>query len=115
MIIWAAFKAFNLPLPLADAAAVLVIVNVGITVVATPGNVGSFELATVGALRLLSVPEETALGFAVTLHAAEVLPPVLLGLALVWTGRIRLGREQLRPTASLLGPAGLPPDGQHHD
>jgi len=92
MVIWTAFRAFDLVLPLADAAAVLVIVNVGIAVVATPGNVGPFELAAVGALRLLSVPEEVALSYAVALHAAEIVPTALLGLALVWSGRLDLGR-----------------------
>lgn len=114
MVIWAVFKAFNLPLPLADAAAVLVIVNLGIAIVATPGNVGPFEVAAVGALRLLSVPHEAALGFAVTLHAAEVLPPVLIGLVLVWTGRIHLGHEQLRAPAASPDRASLPPDREHH-
>jgi glycosyltransferase 2 family protein len=114
MVIWAAFKAFSLPLSLVDAAVVLVIVNLGIAVVATPGNVGPFEVAVVGALRLLSVPHEAALGFAVTLHAAEVLPPVLIGLVLVWTGRLHLGREQLRAPALSPGRASFPPDGEHH-
>jgi uncharacterized protein (TIRG00374 family) len=92
VVIWAAFRAFHLALPLADAAAVLIIINVGITVVATPGNVGPFEVAAVGALKLLSVPEEVALSCAVALHAAEVVPTALLGLALIWSGRLDLGR-----------------------
>lgn len=92
MVIWTGLRAFHLTLTLADAAAVLIIVNVGITVVAAPGNVGPFELAAVGALRLLSVPEEVALSSAVALHAAEVLPTALLGLALVWSGRLDLGQ-----------------------
>lgn len=92
MVIWTGFRAFHLSLPLADAAAVLVIVNVGIAVVATPGNVGPFELATVGALNLLSVPQEVAVSYAVALHVAEVGPPVLLGLALIWLGHLDLKR-----------------------
>jgi hypothetical protein len=94
MVIWTAFRAFHLALPLADAAAVLVIVNVGIAVVAAPGNVGPFELAVVSALTLLSVPKEIALSYAVTLHVAEVLPPALLGLVLVWRGRLDLRRAE---------------------
>jgi uncharacterized protein (TIRG00374 family) len=92
MVIWTAFRAFHLALPLADAAAVLVIINVGIAVVATPGNIGPFEVAAVGALKLLSVPEAVALSCAVALHAAEIVPPVLLGLGLIWSGRLDLGR-----------------------
>jgi uncharacterized protein (TIRG00374 family) len=92
MVIWTGFRAFHLSLPLADAAAVLVIVNVGIAVVATPGNVGPFEIATVGALKLLSVPQEVAVSYAVALHVAEVGPPVLLGLALIWLGHLDLKR-----------------------
>jgi glycosyltransferase 2 family protein len=108
LVVWTALRAFHLALPLADAAAVLVIVNVGIAVVAVPGNVGPFEVAAVGALKLLSVPEEVALSSAVALHAAEIVPPVLLGLGLLWSGRLDLGRATRTGT-------GEPEDGKLGD
>jgi peptidoglycan-N-acetylglucosamine deacetylase len=80
-IIWCMLRAFHLPLPASAAVSVLVIVNLGIALVATPGNVGSFELTTAAALALWGVAPETALSVAIATHAIEVAPPVLLGLA----------------------------------
>ena len=70
-------------LPVSAAVRVLVIVNLGIAVVATPGNVGTFELATAAALALWGVPSDAALSLAIATHAVEIVPPVLIGLA-VW-------------------------------
>ena len=80
LILWCMFRAFGLPLPVSAAVSVLVIVNLGIAVVATPGNVGTFELATAAALALWGVPSETALSVGITTHVVEIVPPVLIGL-----------------------------------
>jgi uncharacterized protein (TIRG00374 family) len=98
LVVWSGMRAFRLDLPLADAAAVLVIINVGIAVVATPANIGPFELAAVAAVKLLGAREATALSFAVGLHAAEVLPPVLIGLGLMWLGRLDFARAKKAST-----------------
>ena len=82
-IVWCMFGAFGLVLPVSAAVSVLVIVNLGIAVVATPGNVGTFELATAAALALWGVPADTALSVGIATHAVEIVPPVLIGLA-VW-------------------------------
>jgi uncharacterized membrane protein YbhN (UPF0104 family) len=74
------FRAFGLVLPVSAAVSVLVIVNLGIAVVATPGNVGTFELVTAGALALWGVPADAALSLGIATHVLEVLPPVLIGL-----------------------------------
>ena len=58
----------------------LVVVNLGIAVVATPGNVGTFELATAAALAFWGVSPETALSLAIATHVIEVAPPLLIGL-----------------------------------
>ena len=80
-ILWCMLTAFHLVLPLSATITMLVIVNLGIAIVATPGNVGSFELAAAAALALWKVPSETALSVAIATHVVEVIPPVLLGLA----------------------------------
>jgi len=80
LILWCMFRAFGLPLPVSAAVSVLVIVNLGIAVVATPGNLGTFELATAAALAVWGVPSETALSVGITTHAVEIVPPVFLGL-----------------------------------
>ena len=82
-ILWCMFGAFGIVLPVSAAVSVLVIVNLGIAVVATPGNVGTSELATAAALALWDVPSEAALSVAIATHAVEIVPPVLIGLA-VW-------------------------------
>jgi uncharacterized protein (TIRG00374 family) len=80
VILWCMFQAFDLVLPISAAVSVLVIVNLGIAVVATPGNVGTFELATAAALALWGVPADTALSVGIATHAVEIVPPVLIGL-----------------------------------
>jgi uncharacterized membrane protein YbhN (UPF0104 family) len=78
-ILWCMLAAFHLALPLSATITMLVIVNLGIAIVATPGNVGSFELAAAAALALWKVPSETALSVAIATHVVEVIPPVLIG------------------------------------
>jgi uncharacterized membrane protein YbhN (UPF0104 family) len=80
-ILWCMLNAFHLVLPLSATITMLVIVNLGIAIVATPGNIGSFELAGAAALALWKVPSQTAFSIAVATHLVEVIPPVLLGFA----------------------------------
>jgi uncharacterized protein (TIRG00374 family) len=79
-ILWCVFRAFGLGVPVTAAVSVLVIVNLGVAVVATPGNLGTFELATAGALALWGVPSDTALSVGIATHVLEVVPPLILGL-----------------------------------
>ena len=80
-ILWCMLRAFHLMLPLSATVSMLVIVNLGIAVVAMPGNVGTFELAAAAALALWSVSPEMALSVGIATHVIEVAPPVLIGLA----------------------------------
>ena len=79
-IFYCMLRAFGLDLPVSAAVSVLVVVNFGIAVVATPGNVGTFELATTAALAFWGVSTETALSLGIATHVIEVAPPVLIGL-----------------------------------
>jgi uncharacterized membrane protein YbhN (UPF0104 family) len=79
-IFWCMLHAFDLDLPVSAAVSVLVVVNLGIAVIATPGNVGTFELATAAALALWGVAPETALSLGIATHVLEVVPTVLIGL-----------------------------------
>jgi glycosyltransferase 2 family protein len=91
-LVWTMFRAFDLFLPFVAPAVLLVVVNLGIAVVGTPGNVGSFELASIGGLALFGVADDVAFSFAAALHVTEVLPIVVLGLVMMWTGRLPLQR-----------------------
>jgi uncharacterized protein (TIRG00374 family) len=81
-ILWCILRAFDLTLPLSATVSTLVIVNLGIAVLATPGNVGTFELTAAAALALWNVPPQIALSFGIATHVIEVVPPVLIGLAI---------------------------------
>ena len=93
-IVWCMLRAFHLHLPVSAAVGTLVLINLAIVAVATPGNVGSFELATAAALALWGVPTETAISLAVAMHVVEVVPPVLLGMSPL--GGWHLSLAQLR-------------------
>ena len=80
-ILWCMLRAFDLALPLSATVTMLVIVNIGIAIVATPGNIGSFELASAAALALWNVPADRAFSVGIATHLVEVVPPVLLGFA----------------------------------
>ena len=79
-VVWCTMRAFHLMLPAVAAASVLVAINIGITAIAAPGNLGVFELSAITGLALWGVPGETALSFGIGLHALELVPTIILGL-----------------------------------
>ena len=83
------FRAFHMSLPITAGVVFLVLVNIAIAVVNTPGNVGGFELTGVAALKLYSVDTETAVSCTITLHVLEVLPIAALGLIMFWLSGFR--------------------------
>lgn len=63
------------------AAAVLFAVNVSAAIPVTPGNVGVFQLAAGGMLRLaFGVPADLALAYGVLLQAVEVVTAIVMGV-----------------------------------
>ena len=90
-MIWVMFRAFSLDLPFIATPITLIILNFGIAVVSTPANLGGFELATVGALRLFGVEIEVALSYALALHVIEVAPMVGAGVAVLWFEGFKTG------------------------
>ena len=89
-IVWCMFQAFGLDLPVSAAVGTLAMINVGIALVATPGNLGTFELVTAGALALWGVAPAEGLSLGVAMHAIEVVPPATLGAAGLFFSRDRL-------------------------
>jgi len=91
---WALLPAFGLQ---ADFGAALVVqgtVVFGVAVPSSPGYVGVFEAAIVLALALYGVPQDQALAYALTYHAATFLPIILLGAFSL--ARTSLGWRDLR-------------------
>ena len=95
-VVWLMFKAFALDWSWLRAAFVLLAINAGILVVSTPANVGSFELAATGVLRLFGCDAALAISFALALHIVEVIPPMLLGMAVMWSLGLHLDRGAVR-------------------
>lgn len=103
-VVWSMFPAFGLTASPIHALFALIIINVSIVVVATPGNVGTFELAAAGALHLLGAPAEVAVSFAVALHLAELVPTTLLGVLAIW--RLGLHFDRMEVAAAVAAESG---------
>lgn len=70
---------------------VLVIVNVAISIPSTPAQLGTLELgALLPLVDILHVAKEPAIAFALVYHATQIVPTLILGLALEW--RLVVGR-----------------------
>jgi uncharacterized membrane protein YbhN (UPF0104 family) len=65
---------------LEEALLVILCVNIAIAIPATPGQVGTHELGSTIALRMVGVPEAQAIPFALFYHATQLLPILLIGL-----------------------------------
>ncbi|HEX3926374.1 MAG TPA: lysylphosphatidylglycerol synthase transmembrane domain-containing protein [Gemmatimonadales bacterium] len=76
---YVALIAFNIGLSFWGALIVQGIVAIGIVGGLTPGNVGIFEAAIVGALALLGVDGERAFAYALTYHITTFIPIAILG------------------------------------
>src|SRR5262249_47974984 len=87
--VWTGLLAFGLPLRFFDTFLLMVALTVGISV-PTPGGVGPYEyLCQISLTDIWRVPAAVAGAVAVTLHAAAVLPPIVIGLFLMWRDGVR--------------------------
>jgi uncharacterized protein (TIRG00374 family) len=74
------FPAFGIEVGYAGAVILQSAIVFGIAVPSSPGFVGVFEAAIVVALALYGVPQERAVAYALTYHAATFLPITAIGL-----------------------------------
>jgi hypothetical protein len=88
------FAAFSLALPLHAAFLTLAIVAIALVLPSAPGYVGTFQVGTVAALALFSVPEATALSLSILYHAVNYVPITACGLA--YLGAMNLSLGELR-------------------
>jgi uncharacterized membrane protein YbhN (UPF0104 family) len=96
--------ATGIDLPIAAGLLILFTLNLTMMVPSTPAGVGALELGAVAGTRLLGVPDEPAIAFALLYHALQVLPLIVAGLALEL--RMILGRD--RPIEADETPPSLP-------
>ncbi len=77
------------------------VVNLATSIPATPGYLGTFEMAGIASLKLLGLSREMAASFMLVLHAALYFPITILGLMFMWRESISwLEVERLREKAS---------------
>jgi uncharacterized protein (TIRG00374 family) len=74
------FPAFGIDVGYAGAVILQCAIVFGIAVPSSPGFIGVFEAAIVVALALYRVPQDRAVAYALTYHAATFLPITILGL-----------------------------------
>lgn len=85
-------RAFGIQLPIAASMFILVFLVFAVMVPAAPGYVGTFHTACVYGLMAFNVPKEKALSIALVMHGINFFPVTLVGLFLLWTGRLSLGQ-----------------------
>jgi uncharacterized protein (TIRG00374 family) len=75
-------RAVHISLSPSEALFVLFTLNLSIALPTTPGSVGTFQLGALVATRLLGIPNEPALAFALLYHAIQIIPLLVFGLVL---------------------------------
>ncbi len=71
--------AFQFSISLWGAVVITAVVTIMMTVVISPWNIGTFQAATVAALKPFGIAKPEALAFSFLLHIFVYLPPILLG------------------------------------
>jgi len=86
---WILFEAFSLDLPLVAGLLVLVTINLSLILPSAPAAIGVFEYATVIALKAFDVPRAEALSYGLVLHLLNLVPFIVIGVALLGPGALR--------------------------
>ncbi|HVP06787.1 MAG TPA: lysylphosphatidylglycerol synthase transmembrane domain-containing protein [Candidatus Acidoferrum sp.] len=79
-VIYFLYRSFGFHLPIAAAAALMIINTIVLMIPITPGNAGTFEVAVSTSLAAFSVGRTDAVLFALALHLLDLLPIVTIGL-----------------------------------
>ena len=107
--IWLVSRAFYIDLPYTGSFLLMALVVIGVAA-PTPGAIGGFHAAyQVGAIAFYDVPNDTAVGAAVVLHAVSWLPVTALGV--VFMAREGLNLSRMRSLAWRSGQAAVPDPG----
>jgi hypothetical protein len=108
LLVWAAdlgmllLVAYSVDVHLSPPEGMLVLftLNMAIAVPSTPAQVGALEVGALVGLRLLHVPQEPSLAFALLYHVAQVIPLICVGLLLEL--RLVLGRDPAEAEAEAI-------------
>ena len=77
---WYGFHVFQLHLDLYAALFVLGVVNLGVLIPSSPGNVGVFQFFCVKALSIHAISGSQAMAYAVVIHMCQYLPVTVIGV-----------------------------------
>jgi uncharacterized membrane protein YbhN (UPF0104 family) len=89
-LVWAAdmasivavLRAVHIDISASGALFILFTLNLSIALPTTPANVGTLQLGVLVATRLLGIPNEPALAFALLYHAIQIIPLLVVGFVL---------------------------------
>jgi uncharacterized protein (TIRG00374 family) len=95
-VVYFLFKAFGFELPLASAAAVMIINTLAVMVPITPGNAGTFEVVVSTSLVAFAVGRSDAVLFALALHLLDLLPVYLMGSVFLHFEKVSLKEIKVR-------------------
>ncbi len=90
LVIYFLFLSFGFRLPIASAAAVMIINTLALMIPITPGNAGTFEVAVSTSLKAFSVGHSDAVLFSIALHLLDLLPVYLMGFIFLHFEKISL-------------------------
>ena len=109
---WLVMIGFGLDVGFGAGLLVVIATNLVLILPSAPAAVGVFEAATLVALKTYGVDDSSALSYAIVVHAANVLPFVVLGyVALHWHMRsLRLARRTATPATGAPGASPTPPN-----
>jgi len=86
-------KAFHLDLGLHVYYLIAASANLALSILASPGGVGPFEVTTQAVLiDIYGVSSGVAEAYAISLHALLLAPVILIGFVLLWTTQLSLGQ-----------------------
>ena len=107
--IWLTSRAFHMTFGYMGSFLVMTLLVVGVAM-PTPGQVGGFHAAyRVAVVTFFGVPDATAVGAAIVLHAVSFLPVTLLGLAFMGREGLSLGRIKTMTEPTMAQPGGEVP------
>lgn len=92
--LYAAYPAFGINLSFFSAILVTVLIAAAVAIPSSPGFIGTYHFACAVGLTLLGVEAHTAQSFAILLHAAIIIPVIILGL--VFAAKEGLNLKQLQ-------------------
>jgi uncharacterized protein (TIRG00374 family) len=86
---WFVARAVGIELSLLEAIFVAAVINLGVAIPSSPGFIGTYQWLGVSALALFDIGTDSALAFAILMHAVWYVPTMLVGGALLLRRTVR--------------------------